>query len=86
MLLLSCQSFSVSLATPTSRDYCIMLYVTMTILPDDFTVMARHNSRIGHTGTPGLWIQELDAELWTLDSGLWTLDAGAGLWTLTTGR
>ena len=63
----------------------------MTILPDDVTVMTRHNARIGHTGIPGLWIQELDAGLWiqeldaglwTVDSGLWTLDADAGLWTL----
>ena len=48
----------------------------------------------GHTGIPGLWTQELDAGLWTLNAGLWTLgserwtlDAGpwtldAGLWTL----
>ena len=59
-----------------------MSYVTMAILPDDVTVMTRHNARIGHTGIPGLWIQELDAGLWTVDSGLWTLDADAGLWTL----
>ena len=26
-----------------------------------------------HTGIPGFWTQELDAELWTLDSGRWTL-------------
>ena len=31
------------------------------------------------TGIPGLWTQELDAELWTLDSRRWTLDTG--LWT-----
>ena len=23
----------------------------------------------GHTGIPGLWTQELDAGLWTLDTG-----------------
>ena len=31
---------------------------------------------VWHTGIPGLWTQELDAELWTLDDGLWTLDDG----------
>ena len=35
-----------------------------------------------HTGIPGLWMQELDAGLWTLDSGRRTLDAGS--WTLDT--
>ena len=29
-----------------------------------------------HTGIPGLWTQELDAGLWTLNAGLWTLDSG----------
>ena len=29
----------------------------------------------GHTGIAGLWTQELDAGLCTLDSGRWTLDA-----------
>ena len=43
----------------------------------------------GHTGIRGLWMQVLDAGLWTLDAGLWTLDAGcytlnAGLWALET--
>ena len=50
-----------------------------------------------HTGTFGLWTQELDAGLWTLDPGCWTLDAGiwtldyrpstldAGLWNLVAG-
>ena len=43
-----------------------------------------------HTGIPGLWTQELDAGLWTLDSGRWTLDAGlwmldSGHWTLDSG-
>ena len=33
-----------------------------------------------HTEIPGLWTQELDAELWTLDDDLWTLDSGP--WTL----
>ena len=54
--------------------------------------------QIGHTEIPGVWTQELDVELWTLDSGRWTLDAGlwtldserwtlgAGLWTLDSGR
>ena len=37
-----------------------------------------------HTGIPGLWTQELDAGLWTLDYERWTLDAG--LWTLVAGR
>ena len=32
------------------------------------------------TGIPGLWTQELDAGLWTLDTGLCTLDTGC--WTL----
>ena len=27
----------------------------------------------GHTGIPGLWTQELDAGIWTLDSEPWTL-------------
>ena len=43
------QSLSVSLAMPTDlirRDYCISLYATMTILPDDVIMMARHNGRI----------------------------------------
>ena len=37
------------LATPTNlitRDYCISLYETMAILPDDVIVMARYNGRI----------------------------------------
>ena len=49
MLLVSCQSLSVFLATPTNlitRDYCISLYETMAILPDDVIVMARYNGRI----------------------------------------
>ena len=33
-----------------------------------------------HNGIPGLWTQELDAGLWTLNSRRWTLVAG--LWTL----
>ena len=33
-------------------------------------------SALRHTGIPGLWTQELDAELWKLDSGCWTLNAG----------
>ena len=53
---------------------------------------------IRHTGIPGIWTQQLDAELWTLDSGRWILDAGlwaldsgrwtldSGLWTLDSGR
>ena len=36
----------------------------------------------GYTGIPGLWTQELDAGLWTLDAGLRTLDSYTGLWTL----
>ena len=38
MILFSCHTLSVSQATPTNlirRDYCISLYGTMTILPDD---------------------------------------------------
>ena len=48
MFLLLCQSLSVSLATPTyliRRDYCISLYGTMAILPDDVIVMTRVNGR-----------------------------------------
>ena len=41
-------------------------------------------SNVWHTGIPGLWTQELDAGLWTLDSGRWTLEAG--LWTLDSAR
>ena len=37
-----------------------------------------------HTGIPGLWTQELDVGLWTLDSRRWTLDSGR--WTLDAGR
>ena len=37
-----------------------------------------------YTGIPGLWTQELDTGLWTLDSVYWTLDTG--LWTLDSGR
>ena len=29
-----------------------------------------------NTGIPGLWVQELDAALWTLDSETWKLDSG----------
>ena len=49
MLLLSCQGLSVSLAMPTYLiriDYCISLYGTMTVLPDDVIVMTRGNGRI----------------------------------------
>ena len=45
-MVLSCQSLSVSLAMPTnliSRDHCIFLYGTITILPDDIILMTRHN-------------------------------------------
>ena len=35
------------------------------------------------TGIPGIWMQELDAVLWTLDSGCWTLDSRP--WTLDSG-
>ena len=46
---------------------------------------------VWHTGIPGLWTQELDVGLWTLDSERWTLDAvlwtlGSGRWTLDSGR
>ena len=37
-----------------------------------------------HTGIPGLWMQVLDAGLWTLDFGCWTLYSA--LWTLDSGR
>ena len=37
-----------------------------------------------HTGIPGLWTQEFDAGLWTLDSGRWNLDAGP--WTVDSER
>ena len=33
-----------------------------------------------NTGISGLWVQELDAGLWTLHSGRWTLKPGS--WTL----
>ena len=49
MLLLLCQSLSVSPATPTNlirRDYCISLYGTMIVLPDDVIVMTRYNTKI----------------------------------------
>ena len=36
-----------------------------------------------HTIISGLWTQELDTGLWTLDYGRWTL--GAGLWKLDSG-
>ena len=44
-----------------------------------------------HIGIPGLWTQELNAGLSTLDSGSWTLDAGRwmlyfGRWVLGTGH
>ena len=29
-----------------------------------------------NTGIPGLWVQELNAALWTLDSETWKLDSG----------
>ena len=43
-----------------------------------------YQRKYGHTEIPGLWTQELDAGLWTLDSGRQTLDAG--IWTLESGR
>ena len=48
MLLLSCQSLSVSLAKPTNliKNYCISVYGNMTILPDDVIMMTRHTGRI----------------------------------------
>ena len=49
MVLLSCQSLSVSLATPTNlkkERLLYLLYVTMAILPNDVIVMTRHNVRI----------------------------------------
>ena len=49
MVLLSCQSLSVSLATPTNlkkERLLYLLYVTMAILPNDVIVMTRHNGRI----------------------------------------
>ena len=44
-----------------------------------------------HTGIPGLWTQELDSGLWTLDPGHWTPDTilwmlDSGLWTLDSRR
>ena len=52
--------------------------------------MANIGIFIRHTGVPGLWTQELDTGLWTLNSGRWTPDAGLwtldpGLWTLSSG-
>ena len=41
-------------------------------------------SALRHTGIPGLWTQELDAELWKLDSGCWTLNVGG--WILDSWR
>ena len=38
--------------------------------------------KFGHTGIPGLWMQVLDAGLWTLGPGCYILDAG--LWILDT--
>ena len=35
----------------------------------------------GHTGIPGIWTQELDDGLETLDSRCWTIDSGP--WTLS---
>ena len=49
MVLLSCQSLSVSLATPTNlkkERLLYLLYVTMAILPNDVIVMTRRNGRI----------------------------------------
>ena len=49
MVLLSCQSLSVSLATPTNlkkERLLYLLYVTMAILPNDVIVMTRLNGRI----------------------------------------
>ena len=49
MVLLSCQSLSVSLATPRNlkkERLLYLLYVTMAILPNDVIVMTRHNGRI----------------------------------------
>ena len=71
----------------------ILLYITR-----------KHSSKTAakkqHTGISGLltqeldaalWMLELDARLWTLDSGRWTVDAGrwaldSGRWTLDVGR
>ena len=45
---------------------------------------------LGHIGIPGLWTQELDAGLWTLESEPWTLNSGSWImdtefWTLDAG-
>ena len=48
----------------------------------DFLKLIKTFSWVWHTGIPGLWMQVLNAGLWTLDAGCYTLDAG--LWTLDT--
>ena len=43
------QHVSVSLAMPTNlirRDYCVSVYGTMAVLPDDVTLMTRHDGRV----------------------------------------
>ena len=49
MVLLSCHSLSVSLATPRNlkkERLLYLLYVTIIILPDDLIMVTRHNGRI----------------------------------------
>ena len=46
------QHVSVSLAMPTNlirRDYCVSVYGTMEVLPDDVTLMTRHGRVYGDT-------------------------------------
>ena len=47
-------------------------------LPHELSIVNLHGY-----GIPGLWTQELNAELWMLDSGRWALDAE--FWMLDTG-
>ena len=46
------QHVSVSQAMPTNlirRDYCVSIYGTMAVLPDDVTLMTRHGRVYGDT-------------------------------------
>ena len=62
-----------------STEYLWIFIVTIYI---DFLKLIKTFSWVSHTGIPGLWMQVLNAGLWTLDAGCYTLDAG--LWTLDT--
>ena len=65
---------------PMLKNICEWLLLKMFIIKIRKVKNCWQGVLTRYTGIPGLWAQELDAELWTLDSGRWSLDAT--LWTL----